>query len=69
VSVSRSRESLSVSKVNLAGGRLCSRGRLLTLEEIIAPHARHEIIVVLSLRDFLATVPAFAFTVGDLNAT
>jgi hypothetical protein len=45
------------------------RGQVLALAEIVAPHARHEVIMVEMLsRGFLATAPAFRFPVGKLNA-
>jgi hypothetical protein len=45
------------------------RGQVLALAEIIAPHARHEVILVMMSRGFLATAPAFGLPVGDLNAS
>jgi hypothetical protein len=35
------------------------RGQVLALAEIIAPHTRHEVILVTTFRDFLGTGPAF----------
>jgi hypothetical protein len=35
------------------------RGQVLALAEIIAPHARHEVILVMTLRGSLAATPAF----------
>jgi hypothetical protein len=35
------------------------RGQVLALAEIIAPDARHEVILVTTFRDFLGTGPAF----------
>jgi hypothetical protein len=35
------------------------RGHVLALAEIIPPQARHEVILVMTSRDFLATTPAF----------
>jgi hypothetical protein len=43
------------------------RGQVLALAEIIPPHARHEVILVMASRDFLATTPAVRFPVGNLK--
>jgi hypothetical protein len=41
------------------------RGQVLALAEIIAPHARHEVILLTTSHDFLGTAPAFRVPVGD----
>jgi hypothetical protein len=41
------------------------RGQVLALAEIIAPHARHEVILVTTFRDFLGTGPSLQVPVGD----
>jgi hypothetical protein len=43
------------------------RGQALAFAEIIPPHARHEVILVMASRDFLATTPAFRFPVGNVK--
>jgi hypothetical protein len=44
------------------------RGQALALAEIIAPHARHEVILLMTLPQSSRNPLAFRLPVGDLNA-